>query len=365
MKKPYYIILLMLVSLFSCKQDNTVTIRGDIKGLKSKWVYYSPAYPVLGRATDSASVADGKFEIKFKRDTSFFAELIELSYLDEKGKQQVLAVANPYEPAKNNSRYAAFVVGPGITTITGDVSKMEGVTLKGGNQSDFYLRNINLPYIRISKDSVRRNEQAKRIERIIKETPDAYWALYSVRNFEFYFSHEQLKSFYADFSDKARSSYYGRRFKKFLDDQPENKSQFVNSVFTDRDAKPVNLVDNTKKLNMVIFWASWCGPCRREIPSLKKIISQFNTNDVRFVSVSVDAKKEQWLQAVKEENMSWQQLVIPQGGFEKAQAQYNLGFIPQVYLINNKNIVVKKIDGFDDGNEERVKTFITDYLAKN
>lgn len=365
MKKPYYLILLMLIGLFSCKQDNTVTIRGNIKGLKSKWVYYKPTYPIGGKFIDSAKVTDGKFEFNFRPDTAFFADLVSLSYKDEKGKREYLAVGNPNEPAKNHSRYGDFVVGTGVTTITGDLSKTEGATLNGGPQSESYLKNITLPFIRISYDSIRRNEQAERVTKVIRDAPNAYWVLFAVNNFRFYFNHEQLKSMYADLGDEAKSSYYGKRFKDFIDNQPANKNQFVNSVFVDRDARPVNLVDNTKKLNMVVFWASWCGPCRREIPSLKRITSQFNTNDVRFVSISIDAKKENWLQAIKEEDMSWQQLIVPQKAFHKAQIQYNLGSIPQIYLVDNKNIVVKKIDGFDDGNEERVKTFITDYLSKN
>ncbi|MFC0517683.1 thioredoxin-like domain-containing protein [Mucilaginibacter angelicae] len=365
MKKPYYLVLLMLISLFSCKRDNRVIIKGDIKGLKSKWVYYKPVYPQMGKSTDSAKVTDGKFEFSFQPDTAFFANLVSISYVDEKGIRQPIAVANPYEPAKNHSRYADFVAGPGLTTITGDLTTNTGATLKGGPQTEFYLRNITLPFIRISKDSIRRNEQAARIKKIIEQSPDAYWVVYAFSNFKYYFNHEQLKDFYTGFSDESKSSYYGRRLKQFIDDQPATKNQFANSVFVDKDTKPVKLVDSTKKLNMVIFWASWCGPCRSEIPSLKRITAQFNKDDVRFVSVSVDAKKEDWLLAMKQEDMAWQQLIISQQQFAKAQAQYNLGAIPKVYLVNNKSIVVKKIDGFDDGNEERVKTFITDYLSKN
>ncbi|HEX8021397.1 TlpA disulfide reductase family protein [Mucilaginibacter sp.] len=365
MKKPYYLILLVLISLFSCKRDNSIIIKGDIKGLKSKWVYYKPVYPQMGESTDSAKVTDGKFEFSFQPDTAFFANLVSISYVDEKGTRRPIAVCNPYEPAKNHSRYADFVVGPGLTTITGDLSKDAGAILKGSPQTEFYLRNINLPFIRISKDSIGRNEQAERIKRIIQDTPNAYWAAFAFSNFKYYFNHEQLKDFYAGFSDEAKSSYYGRRLKQFIDDQPTIKNQFANSVFLDKDTKQVSLIDNAKKLNMIIFWASWCGPCRQEIPSLKRITAQFNKDDVRFVSVSVDAKKENWLLAMKQEDMAWEQLIIPQQQFAKAQAQYNLGSIPKVYLVNNKNMVVKKIEGFDDGNEERVKTFIADYLSKN
>ncbi|MDB5150002.1 MAG: Thiol-disulfide isomerase or thioredoxin [Mucilaginibacter sp.] len=357
--------LLMLISLFSCKRDNTVTIKGDIKGLKAKWVYFARVFQLKGRPVDSAQVKNGKFEFRLRQDTAFLADLFYISYVDEKGKNQSIGVTNPYEPEKNHSLYADFVIGPGLTTITGDFSKSPGAKLEGGAQTDFYFKNSTLPILRLSQDSIKRNVQAARIKKIIEQSPDAYWAIYASRSFKYYLSHEQLKELYSIFSDKAKASYHGRQLKQFIDDQPAIANQFTNSVFLNKDTKAVNLVDSTKKLNMVIFWASWCGPCRREIPSLKRIITQFNKDDVRFVSVSVDAKKEDWLLAMKQEDMAWQQLIIPQQQFTKAQAQYNLGSIPKVYLVNNKNVVVKKIDGFDDGNEERVKTFIADYLSKN
>ncbi len=62
---------------------------------------------------------------------------------------------------------------------------------------------------------------------------------------------------------------------------------------------------------MVVFWASWCGPCRQEIPSLKKLYSAFTNSDLRIVSVSIDEDRSRWLKAVDEENMPWQQLLIP------------------------------------------------------
>jgi thiol-disulfide isomerase/thioredoxin len=365
MKKPNYLILLMLISLFSCKRDNSIIIKGDIKGLKTKWVYFARVFQLKGHPVDSAKVENGKFEFKLRQDTAFLADLFSISYVDEKGKNQSIGVTNPYEPEKNHSLYGDFVIGPGLTTITGDFSKSPGAKLEGGPQTDFYFKNNVLPILRLSKDSVKRNAQAARIKKIIEQSPDAYWAVYASSSLKYYLSHEQLKELYSIFSDEAKTSYYGRRLKQFIDDQPVIKNQFANSVFLDKDTKQVSLVDNTKKLNMVIFWASWCGPCRKEIPSLKRITAQFNKDDVRFVSVSVDAKKENWLLAMKQEDMAWQQLIIPQQQFAKAQAQYNLGSIPKVYLVNNKNMVVEKIDGFDDGNEDRVKTFIADYLSKN
>lgn len=358
--------LLLLVALVSCKHDNSITIRGDIKGLNAKWVYLHPNYPIGSPAIDSAKVIDGKFEFSRHPDTAFIADLILLKYHDEKGKSGFLSINDPYTVDKNKpSAYAAFIMEPGLTTLTGNLANNKAISITSGHQNEFYFKNFDLPFIRISKDSVKRSAQAERIKKLVEDTPDAYWALFAFNNFKYDLSHQQNKSIFDEFNNEIKTSYQGKNIKQFLDDQPQNKNEFPNSTFVDRDAKQVTLIDTTRKLNMVVFWASWCGPCRREIPSLKRIASACKNDSLRFVSVSVDNQKTEWIKAVNEENMPWQQLIIPAKQVNRANAQYNLGWVPQIYLVNNKRQIVKKIDGFDARNEEVVKTFITNYLANN
>ncbi|SIR11076.1 Thiol-disulfide isomerase or thioredoxin [Mucilaginibacter lappiensis] len=362
----FVVSLLLLVAFVSCKHDNSITIQGDIKGLNAKWVYLQSNYPIGSLPIDSAKVINGKFEFVRHPDTLFIADLVLLKYKDEKGKSNFLSVADPYKADKSKpSLYAAFIMEPGLTTLTGDLSNNKGISITAGHQNEFYFKNLDLPFIRISKDSVKRSAQAARIKKLVEDTPDAYWALFAFNDFKYDLNHQQIKSIFDEFNDEVKSSYQGKNIKQFLDDQPKNKNEFPNSVFADQNAKPVTLVDTTRKLNMVVFWASWCGPCQREIPSLKKIAFACKNDNLRFVSVSIDDQKTEWIKAVNEENMPWQQLIIPAKQVNRANAQYNLGWVPQIYLVNNKRQIVKKIDGFDAGNEEIVKTFITNYLAKN
>lgn len=355
--------ILLFNLIISCKQDNTIILKGKIKGLNDKWIYLHNNYPVGSPAIDSAQVINGKFEFSYHPDTVFQPRLVFLKSKDADPRKQYLGIINPYEKAKG--RYVGFILEPGITTLQGDFAKSPGITLEGGEQNKFYFKNISLPYIQISEDSVKRQAQAERIIKLVHKNPEAYWALFALSNFKFQFTNLQLKNIYSEFSDNIKHSDEGKEIERFIANQPKNKDDFPDSKFLTVKDETSNVIDPTKKLNMVVFWASWCGPCRKEIPSLKKLDSGFTNSDLRIVSVSIDKDRSRWLKAVDEENMPWQQLLIPAKERETADSKYNLGWVPQIYLVNNKNKVINKIDGFSEEDEERIKSFITNYLTKN
>jgi len=346
------------------QQSNVIEINGNIKGLTAKMAYITDNYPIDSKPFDSCKIVNGTFSFKFKPDTVFSPRLVYISYNDP--KFTMIGVNDPYAPKDGKPhRYGDFILERGITELTGDFSKDKGVDIKTGTQNDFYFKNYDLPFAGVSKDSVKHKAQVNAIITKIKEMPDSYWAAFAVNNLKFSVTKAEMTRMFNAFDQQTRQAYYGKKIKSFLADKLDENALKPNALLTDDKNNRVKLIDSTKKVNMVVFWASWCGPCRLEIPTLKKLAAKYKNTNLRMVSVSIDKDKTQWKQALDVEKMQWQQLCIDNNDLPKLTSQYNLGWIPQVYLIDNNRKIIKHVDGFDPANEAVFDKTIADALKTN
>ena len=110
--------------------------------------------------------------------------------------------------------------------------------------------------------------------------------------------------------------------------------------FTEKDKK-VQLSDFKGKVLVVDFWASWCGPCRQEIPKMKAIYADYNRNDVEFLSISIDKDREKWLKAMKEENMPWKLTWVKDSG-KQVMDLYQFTGIPYILVLDRDGKIFRK-----------------------
>ena len=104
----------------------------------------------------------------------------------------------------------------------------------------------------------------------------------------------------------------------------------------DQNGKPVKLSSLIPENEYVMleFWASWCGPCRGEIPHLRKVREKYK--DFAIVSISVDEKDSEWQKAMKEEKMDWTQGRIEGGINGPGAREYNIQAIPMCLILDKE-----------------------------
>lgn len=115
------------------------------------------------------------------------------------------------------------------------------------------------------------------------------------------------------------------------------------------DGKTMKLSSLRGKMVLIDFWASWCGPCRRENPVVVAAYEKYSKAEFKsgkgfeIFSVSFDQDKKAWLKAIADDKLTWKYHVSDLKGWKcAAGVLYNIESIPQNVLIDEKGIIVAK-----------------------
>lgn len=121
----------------------------------------------------------------------------------------------------------------------------------------------------------------------------------------------------------------------------KNGNPYKELVAKDINGKKIVLSELVKnnKYTLLEFWASWCSPCRGEIPNLKKVYKKYKDAGLEIYSVSIDSKREEWELALKEEQTTWPNSLLV-GDEQKQVEAYGVQGIPASFLIAQDGTIV-------------------------
>ena len=126
------------------------------------------------------------------------------------------------------------------------------------------------------------------------------------------------------------------------------ESTLENFVVTDETGKNVKIYDLLKPGNYAFleFWATWCGPCRAEIPHLKHLNDEMKGKNFDLISISFDQDENTWKKTLGEEKMNWKQVIDTQNFQGEIAQKYRIMAIPYSLLIGpDKKILAIGIRG--------------------
>ena len=168
---------------------------------------------------------------------------------------------------------------------------------------------------------------------------------------------EMLGWLKTDWNDKA--AYVNLQKQADFAKQTAVGKPFIDGTFLDKTGKKVKLSSLIKKgeYTMLEFWASWCHPCRQEIPHLKKVHERYK--DFNIISISIDEREADWKKAMDKEGMTWTQLRNPESFGGVVADKYGITAIPACIILDKEgNFYKTNMRGAD------LDAFLYDYYKR-
>lgn len=151
---------------------------------------------------------------------------------------------------------------------------------------------------------------------------------------------DEIEQFITESKDPVRKRAMRNEIKKWEHLQAGKPAPDFTAYTT--EGEEVSLSDLKGKNVYIDFWATWCGPCLAEIPALKEMERKYASENMQFVSVSLDKEEdwEKWRKFVESKELSGIQIMSRGVGSSEITSQYNISSIPRFIMINDYGAIV-------------------------
>jgi peroxiredoxin len=312
--KKIFLFAFMAVCSFSVKAQTNYDISVQNPSLSGKVYLFSLAG---GMRIDSAQVADGKCSMKGSVKEPLFGILIG----NNGGFQNPVYVDDtPLVLGEKAAQAKGSTVNMRLAAAIENLDSLEKAKV---NPSDFIRQTI---------EANRDNIIPVLFLTYFGDNLDANYVENYLKTYTAYNSNPLMQRVIKNVAS-AKKTAIGAKAPEFSLKDPKGKLHKLSSYL----GKSYVLLD---------FWASWCGPCRGEMPNVKKAYAQFKAKGFQIVGVSLDDKAAAWTGAIKSIGITWPQLSDLKGWKCSAADLYGVHAIPATFLLDAKgNIIARDLRG--------------------
>ena len=353
MKQIIFAALALLMTACAATDKNSYKIVGTTTNIEDSAVVYLSTFDTNGTRIDSTVVTGGQFEFTLPYDSlAQNAALLLSCPKDERTWASALLYAEPGATINVNldmDEHANCTVGGSPLNDK----------LQAHNNKVNTLTDEMMAVRKQLEDTTLTDELKAKAEAAADSLYEAYIKLdeqLALDNMDNIIGVSQLINRGAMFSNETRQKLVAMVPEKFQNlpgivDVRKRLEAEANTAegkpFTDLEmpnpeGQRVKLSDYVakSKLTLVDFWASWCGPCRAEIPGMKQIYADYRGRGLQLVGVSFDSKKEAWLGAIKEMQLDYPHMSDLKGWECAASPIYNIQGIPFTLLVSQDGTIV-------------------------
>ena len=289
--------------------------------------------PNTGTPEASGKIMAGKFMLKGKSPVPEY---------------KILAV-NSQPP------YLSLFLDNSAITITATKETFEAAVVKGSVSHNEFVQftQMTKPYEQLftgaAADEALIKKASAEIEQFARKHPGSYVAPLAIyRHNQITTNNELMEELYNNLAAPVKTGSIGNYVASLIKESKKHPIGKPLADFSQEDTAgvPVSLSAFRGKYVLVDFWASWCGPCRQENPNLVAMYQKYKNKNFTVLGVSLDKTKQPWLDAIKNDGLSWSHVSDLKGWNNAVSTKFEIFSIPQSFLLDPQgNVVAKNLRG--------------------
>ena len=341
--------ILFSVALLTACQSSSYKINGTAEGLADGDTLFITHDLESGTPSDTIILKDGRFTASGKADST--------------------ALCMVYS-ASNNEINAPFFMEPGDISIT--LKQEPGGSRVGGTTCNDQWQQLNDSVMVIGKEinkiaehiygsTVTEEEQQKGMEQIegLNKRFSNLVVRTAEKNIDNEFGYFLLTYYPEELIDNNTRARLIKQLPSDMQQRPAIKemeqliarsaqtaegnaiSDFTQKALDDQD---VSLMEEVKKnrITVIDFWASWCGPCRQEMPFMVQLYDKYQSKGFGIIGISLDNDKDAWQQATDALGVKWPQMSDLKGWENEIAQYFNVNSIPHTIVVDQKCTILRR-----------------------